>query len=90
MTRDASNGSITIGIRSLLIGLGLVIAIVTGTGTVVYQAQTSLSREQAYREFVTQSQYALDKADLSARFDRIDSKLDTIINNWRGSQKGDR
>ncbi len=56
------------------------LAVIFGSGWVRVSslAQTSLSREEAYKSFVDKAAYSEDQAELCARLTRIEDKIDRL------------
>ncbi len=68
---------VTLGMVLTVLALGSVA--LSGWITVTTQARASLSREEAYERFVCKSDYAVDRGDLDKRLERMEAKLDRLM-----------
>lgn len=59
--------------------LMLAILMVGGWMTVRYEAQSALSREEAYRDFVTIEQFDKNMSSVEMRLSRMEDKLDRLL-----------
>ena len=62
--------------------LGIILFLVSaavGWGLFAGQARTALTREEAYKSFVTQQNYGADIAALDSRLSRMESKIDALL-----------
>lgn len=85
MNKNASNNNITISAKSrvsigLLLGMaGIVLALGTALASTVYLARSAMPRAEALEIFVTEHEWDQSREQLDARLERIEGKLDRLI-----------
>ena len=76
-TTVGSNSRVTIGLLIAMVGLAF--AAIGGWASVWSQASSALPRVEAYQSYVSKADYAQDEANITARLERMENKLDRLI-----------
>lgn len=72
-------GNTRVTLTLLLAIAGLVLAAAAGWMNVWANASNALPRAEAYRTFVSKEAYGEDRDELCARLERMESKIDRLI-----------